>query len=62
MSIGVQCFLCKHYIGVMRCKAFPEKIPEEIMTGFKDHSKPYPGDNGIRYEPVHDEKGGEDEK
>jgi hypothetical protein len=34
------------------CLAFPEGIPEEIITGEVDHSKPYPGDNGILYAPI----------
>ena len=42
------------------CKAYPKRIPEEIMTGLFDHTKPYPNakhptDNGIRYEPATDE-------
>lgn len=32
------------------CAAFPEGIPEEIRRGQNDHTRPYPGDNGIRYE------------
>jgi hypothetical protein len=34
------------------CLAFPDGIPEEILDGLVDHKKPYPGDNGITYEPV----------
>jgi len=33
------------------CKAYPEGIPEEILTNKVDHHKPYKGDNGIQYEP-----------
>ena len=33
------------------CEAFPQGIPEEIWVGEFDHTKPYPGDNGIRFEP-----------
>lgn len=33
------------------CVAFPDKIPEAIIfTCQHDHRKPYPGDNGIRFE------------
>lgn len=32
-----------------RCAAFPNGIPEEIMTGEVDHTKPYEGDNGIQF-------------
>lgn len=62
------CFSCKHFYptneaGDIKCKAFPEvikresdwvpsAIPLEIFRGEFDHTKPYPGDNGIRYEPI----------
>ena len=46
-----QCISCKHRRGGSICKAFGNKpIPTEIVTGLFDHSKPYPGDNGYRYE------------
>jgi len=49
------CNKCVFYMGNSKCSAFPEGIPEEILTGEHDHTKPYPGDNGIRFEPVEDE-------
>lgn len=34
------------------CRAFPDgPIPPAIFTGLHDHSQPYPGDHGIRWEP-----------
>jgi len=46
-----QCISCKHRQGGSLCKAFGNKpIPTEIITGLFDHSKPYPNDNGYRYE------------
>ena len=51
MTSSYQCALCKHYKGNLSCKAF-EKIPEDIYTGEVSHKKPYPGDNGIRFEPI----------
>ena len=32
------------------CRAFPNGIPMEVMSGKFIHEKPYPGDNGYRYE------------
>jgi hypothetical protein len=36
------------------CEAFPERVPHEIYIGQFDHRRPYPGDNGIRFEPAED--------
>jgi hypothetical protein len=54
---------CKYFIGVSHldgteitervvCAAFPDGIPKDISYGENDHRKPFPGDHGIRYEPV----------
>ena len=54
---------CVHYIGVSQpdgtelsevnvCKAYPDGIPFEIAYGENKHTSPYPGDNGIRFEPA----------
>lgn len=46
-----QCHSCKHWHeGTLTCDAFPGGIPVGFFTGRFDHRKPYPGDNGIRYE------------
>ena len=52
MSSVIRCILCKHYRMEQKCKAFPKRIPEEILTGKDDHSKPFKGDGGIRFEPI----------
>lgn len=51
--LNMQCSICKHYIAgeYLKCEAFDE-IPFEILSGAHDHSNPYTGDNGIRFEPV----------
>lgn len=49
------CFKCKHLresINGWCCDAFPSQIPEDIFNGTFIHDKPYPGDNGIQYEPI----------
>jgi hypothetical protein len=47
------CTHCKNLEdGVERkCKAFKE-IPLKIWYAENDHKKPYPGDNGIQFEPI----------
>lgn len=55
-----QCTDCMNFVGPLpdggeSCFAFPEGIPAEILTGEVDHSKPYPGDQGVRFAPIHPE-------
>jgi len=55
-----QCLNCKHLFkggkwGIA-CDAFPEEIPDDILDGGEfDHTKPFPGDNGIRFEEREDQ-------
>jgi hypothetical protein len=56
MTIMPQCFSCIHFHPAVTgkpysCAAFPDRIPREILMGEHDHLKPFPGDQGIRYEP-----------
>ena len=52
-----QCLVCSRYKGKLTgrsgpsCEAF-DVIPEAILAGDHDHAKPFPGDNGIRFEPL----------
>ena len=52
-----QCLQCSHFLGRgdkrfgFVCEAFPKGIPDEIVTGQFNHTKPYPGDHGIQFEP-----------
>ncbi len=46
------CYGCAHHFGDRMCEAFPGGIPDKIMSGEDDHTQPFPGDHGIRYEPA----------
>lgn len=48
------CSSCKHFIlfsDPPRCKAYPIRIPDSILSGDEDHRTPVRGDNGVQYEP-----------
>lgn len=49
-AVGFMCNDCKHNHRDFTCDAFPNGIPKEIILR-EEHDTPYPGDNGIRYEP-----------
>jgi hypothetical protein len=58
MTIDPQCFRCRHLdreaaasLHIMRCAAFPDEIPCEIVANKHDHHKPFPGDRGILFDP-----------
>jgi hypothetical protein len=52
------CLSCAHLrpstdeTKIDSCDAFPNGIPREIYFGGRSHRRPYPGDHGIRFEPV----------
>ena len=57
MTIQVPvCVRCRHLDRDLRdadvCAAFPNGIPDEIWDGENDHTEPFPGDNGIQFEPL----------
>lgn len=48
-----QCTFCAHRSpDGTRCKAFPGGIPVELMHNEADHRFEFPGDNGVRYQPI----------
>lgn len=52
-AVRPQCLRCRHYVrGTRTCPAFPDRIPGPIMANEHDHREPYPGDHGIRFEPM----------
>jgi|GEM_PF-1602330 len=48
------CLKCAHFHenneDAFTCDAFPKGIPDEIVLRGFNHSRPFPGDNGIRFE------------
>ncbi len=50
-----QCPNCANYVGVIGrargiCLAYPKGIPVAIWVDGQDHTKPFSGDHGIRFE------------
>jgi hypothetical protein len=46
------CVGCKRYDPQSDgCEAYPDGIPEEILTNEWDHRVPKPGDNGLQFVP-----------
>ena len=59
MQIMSKCLSCNHLLKIRDsskpfdvCEAFPNGIPREIWKGENNHHSPYPGDNGIVFEPI----------
>lgn len=54
--ISPVCTLCQNFdISnpiARQCSAFPDGIPLEIWKAENNHTSAYPGDNGIRFEPI----------
>ena len=54
------CIFCVHFNElkssdeIPTCKAFPDKIPDEIFLEWFDHRYPFPNDNGIQFEKFSD--------
>ncbi len=46
---STQCIDCNRYRMRLTCEAFPDGIPEEIVTGEHDHTEPFKGDHGLRF-------------
>ncbi len=57
-TIENSCSRCKHkHVGKTTCDAYPVDPPGrpmEIVEGEHDHTTPFPGDHGIRFEPLVD--------
>jgi hypothetical protein len=49
------CASCKHLHHDYSCTAFPEGIPAEILRNEHDHRQPFPGDDGVRFEPLRED-------
>lgn len=50
-----QCSYCRHFRvghGLAYCAGFPAGIPPDILGNERDHRKPHPDDDGVRFEPA----------
>jgi hypothetical protein len=47
-----QCITCRHWVRGGVCRAFPNGVPDVILSNEVSHKKPYRGDGGIQYEPL----------
>ena len=52
MQLHIDCSICMYYFGDKKCRAFPNGIPKDILTGKVRHINPYKGDNGLQFEPI----------
>ncbi len=55
--ITEQCHICKNFIKDSEnliCRAFKKGIPSEILSGEFDHTRPFKGDGGIRFDKIPD--------
>ena len=46
------CFRCKRFICEFdnwHCAAFPDEIPEDILSGINRHTESVPGDKGLTF-------------
>lgn len=53
IDMSIQCLACNNLNNNMTtCRAFPKGIPTKILTGHWDHTRPFKGDNGIRFKEI----------
>lgn len=50
--IPTQCDACVRLSkgGAPTCEAFPDRIPQRMLTQLGDHRRPIEGDHGLRFE------------
>ena len=57
LNINPQCMDCtrlKRSPAPWHCTAFEKGIPSQIYGNSHDHNEPFPGDNGILFDPKED--------
>jgi len=48
------CIYCKNYKGDLKCKAFSNGIPKDVLSRLIYHTQPIDGDNDIQFELIDD--------
>lgn len=61
MINAIPCAVCERFNPDVKdgnfCEAFPDGagIPDAIITAERDHTHPFPGDNGLRFKAIEQE-------
>lgn len=44
------CYKCsRKFVGQLACQAYPDGIPDDIIDGEVEHTRPLPYDGGLQY-------------
>jgi len=52
MMSFTMCLICTHSQNRGGCDAYPDGIPDDILSGRVDHRLPQPDDHGIQFEEI----------
>ena len=49
---NIQCWVCTRFLGELKCLAFPNGIPMDILEGKVIHDHLIDGDSGVLFENI----------